>query len=100
MNDKPNCYECKHRGNVPGDSHSSCKHPLNEQTLDNPLSSLIALFASVGRELPVQADTGLNVKGNPHGIENGWFNWPWNFDPVWLLSCDGFEQKGKNENDK
>lgn len=35
----------------------------------------------------------LNVRGNPHGIRKGWFMWPVNFDPVWLESCDGFEQK-------
>jgi len=39
--------------------------------------------------------TGLNVKGHPHGIKNGWFIWPFNFDPVWLENCDGFTPKEK-----
>jgi len=60
--EKPNCYECKHRGEVPGSAHSSCNHP-----------------------------TGLKIKGNEHGIRSGWFNHPNNFDPVWLEECDGFE---------
>ena len=87
---KPNCYECEHRGSVPGSAHSSCNHPANEQAND-PLLELLAVFASVGRSEPIGAETGLNIKGNPHGIKKGWFNWPWNFDPVWLEECDGFE---------
>lgn len=35
----------------------------------------------------------MNVTGNQHGIDHGWFYWPFNFDPRWLLSCDGFEAK-------
>jgi hypothetical protein len=90
---KPNCYNCKWRGNVPGDAHSCCKHPNNEESLNDPMMALMAIFASVQRVSPVRADTGLKVKGNPHGIKNGWFNWPFNFDPVWLDECDGFTNK-------
>jgi hypothetical protein len=32
----------------------------------------------------------LGVTGNAHGIKNGWFCWPFNFDPIWLESCNGF----------
>jgi hypothetical protein len=63
MDKRPNCYECKHRRRVPGDAHSSCANPNAEVT---------------GREL---------------GIRKGWFFHPFNFDPVWLLSCTGFEAK-------
>jgi hypothetical protein len=41
----------------------------------------------------MQADVGLNVKGDEYGISKGWFNWPYHFDPAWLEACDGFEQK-------
>jgi hypothetical protein len=90
---KPNCYECKWRGNVPGDAHSCCKNPKNKEILDDPLLSLMAILAGVRRYDPVNLDTGLKVKGNAHGIRNGWFNWPFNFDPVWLEECNGFENK-------
>jgi hypothetical protein len=40
-----------------------------------------------------KAQRALSVYGNPHGIKNGWFAWPFNFDPVWLESCNGFEEK-------
>lgn len=35
---------------------------------------------------------GINVTGNEYGISKGWFNWPFNFDPTWLDTCDGWEQ--------
>ena len=35
----------------------------------------------------------LIVHGHPHGIRNGWFLWPVDFDPVWLLDCNGYEAK-------
>ena len=63
MADKPNCRNCKHVRNVPGDAHKSC---VNKYAL---------------------------VVGNPLGIRKGWFSWPYNFDPVWLVSCDGFAER-------
>lgn len=57
------CYKCVHRLDVPGDAHSRC----NNHTA--------------------------KVVGDKHGIRNGWFRWPVNFDPVWLVSCDGFSDK-------
>lgn len=60
---KPNCYNCKHAQPIPGDAHFKCVC-----------------------EMAV-------VLGHPFGIKNGWFCWPWNFDPIWLVSCDSFEKK-------
>lgn len=60
----PNCHECIHRGTIPGDYHSQC------------------------------SNQSAKVVGLQHGIKNGWFDWPANFDPVWLVSCDGFAPKG------
>ena len=90
---KPNCYECKHRGEVPGSAHSCCNHPITKADHDNPLAKMLGIFAGVGRALPITGETArkLNIKGNACAIPRGWFNWPFNFDPVWLESCDGFE---------
>lgn len=60
---KQDCYKCKHRKDLVGDYHSSC-----------------------------QAKSAV-VKGHPHGIKNGWFFWPYNFDPIWLVECNSFESK-------
>ena len=59
----PKCYGCAHRQNVPGDAHSAC------------------------------GNHEANVTALTHGIVEGWFFWPFNFDPVWLTSCDGFQEK-------
>ena len=69
---KPNCYKCEHRGTVPGSCHSSCSHPKRSD---------------------------VEVKGNTYGISKGWFSWPWDFDPTWLESCDGFTSE-ENPNDR
>lgn len=93
---KPNCYDCKYRGGLPGDAHSCCKHPAFASDKDNPLGEIMAIFAGVGRVAPVKGKSdnpNIKVKGNPHGISHGWFNHPWNFDPVWLEECSGFETR-------
>ncbi len=75
---KPDCYRCKHRGSVPGDAHSCCEYPGNK-------TGILDMFSN---EDNIKK---LNIKGSLHGIRNGWFMWPVNFDPVWLENCDGFE---------
>jgi hypothetical protein len=65
--------------------------------MDNPIAQLMGMFASVGRIAPIAIDPDtveIKVKGDYHGIKNGWFNHPWNFDPVWLTECNGFKAKG------
>lgn len=61
------CYECSHRGRVIGSAHSSCM----AATIKGPTCKVPTF--------------------DPHGIKNGWAYWPYNFDPVWLLNCDRFE---------
>lgn len=73
MSKPPNCYECVYREEVPGSCHSSCNKGME------------SIFGN---------DT-INVTGNEHGIKKGWFYFPFNFDPVWLESCDGFESRKK-----
>ena len=36
---------------------------------------------------------------NQHGVKNGWFAFPLNFDPIWADSCNGFAPKGFDETD-
>jgi len=79
---KLNCYECEYRGNVPGDAHSCCHYPGNK------VDSIFDFFLQTSDNAKK-----LNIKADAHGIDNGWFLWPVNFDPVWLESCDGFKQK-------
>lgn len=92
-NNKPNCYECKWRNDIAGSAHSCCQLPAIASLLNDPMLTMLSLFASVGRTPPMVLDA-LGVTGKEHGIKKGWFNWPWNYDPVWLESCDGFQKKG------
>ena len=92
---KPNCYECEWRRNLPyGDVHSKCVHPNLNGVTDEDSNPLGALLSITGRATgyPGMADL-VGIKGNPHGIRKGWFNWPFNYDPVWVDSCNGFSEK-------
>lgn len=80
-NIKHNCYECKYRRDIGGDCHSTCVHPQIKA------SSMLGAAMS------------LRISATVHGVDNGWFFWPINFDPVWLLNCDGFEKK-EDENER
>lgn len=86
MPDKPDtfssCYGCQYRGKVPGSTHSCCNYPGNKTgpfDFFNPSNLKNAIK--------------LNIKGDPHGVNSGWFMWPVNFDPIWLQNCDGFKRK-------
>lgn len=101
MSDKPNCYECKWRGTIPGTAHSCCKHPASGTDGVDAFGGMMAMFASVGRVPPVigaKAAALLDVTGNLRGIRSGWFNWPFHFDPTWLETCNGYTPKGGDEN--
>ena len=91
--DKPNCYDCKYKGSVVGSAHSSCHHPAFESQ-KSALGMVVSILASAKR-VPVNTiiSQECKVKGNSHGIKSGWFNHPWNFDPVWLEECNGFKDK-------
>ena len=91
---KPNCYDCEYKGSVPGSAHICCNHPNLGLENADPMLKVLATFASVGRIGPIQAGIDkLGIKANYHGIKMGWFNFPFNFDPVWLENCDGFKAK-------
>lgn len=74
-----NCYTCKHRGEVHGSAHSSCK-ALEEH----------AEFYLMWYIQQVEGQTE-NLKLNPHGILNGWAFWPVDFDPCWVDHCNFYE---------
>lgn len=97
---KFNCYKCKHKGIVPGSCHISCNHPSLDKIKDDPIGEFQAMFSSVGRMPPiVKGSEELNIKGHPQGIRRGWFNFPYNFDPTWLINCDGYKSKGGDSNE-
>lgn len=86
-----NCYECKYRGNVPGDAHSCCNHPEVDCGDGSIFDAVVTLITNP--EMIQNAARKLNIEADPHGVRSGWFMWPMNFDPVWLKNCDGFTKK-------
>lgn len=81
------CYACVHHREIPGNTHLACRHPSTAAAHANPLASLIA---ATGGAMPLPSPPGLNVKLHTHGIRMGWASWPFNFDPTWLVECDGY----------
>lgn len=91
---KPDCYKCNYRGDLPGSAHSKCEHPAFEKAHNNDLGNIMSILTSVWRVAPIHAQgDGIIVKGNAHGIRHGWFNHPYNFDPIWLEDCSGYTPK-------
>ena len=82
MDKKPDCYKCKYREKIPGDAHSRCVYPGND-------TDIFSFFASGN----IENIKKLNIKGHLTGVERGCFMWPVNFDPTWLLNCDGYKEK-------
>lgn len=76
---RPNCYDCKFRGNVAGSRHSNCAYDGNKTNVFDFLSSNNIENAQI-----------LDIKAVQHGVNKGWFNWPVDFDPNWLVNCNGF----------
>ena len=97
MTDKK-CYDCVHRGTVPGSVHSSCHHPATKGIHESPLASLAGMLGKRSglTSLPVEgAAAQLRITAAQQGVSRGWFLWPANFDPVWLEQCEGFEHKAQ-----
>ena len=58
------CYSCKYLRRVPGNAHIMCVKP------------------------------DYAMRGNAHGIRNGWFLYPFVFDPVWKEQlCANYERR-------
>jgi hypothetical protein len=86
------CYKCKHHGHVANSRHSSCRHPEAQRIVQSG-ETLMALMKGYVEKSRVNQVTAIKVEAEPHGIQNGWFVWPFNFDPLWLKSCNGFEEE-------
>jgi hypothetical protein len=88
---KPDCYSCKWRRNIPGDAHSSCAHPKLGEMDSNPFAALFDVLSNPRKIIAAASE--LQIAGDEHGMRMGWFMWPVNFDPVWLKSCNGHEER-------
>lgn len=56
------CYNCWYMETIPGDAHIKCNNPPDR------------------------------MPGHSHGVKNGWFNFPYNYDVTWKLElCPNYE---------
>ena len=63
-----NCYNCGYRGELPSNAHSRCKFDWAKSDLSEP-------------------------QGKAWGIQHGWWHFPVNFDPVWMLGeCEAHSE--------
>lgn len=87
---RPQCRQCQHVRRVPGSAHVRCGHP---EVKEDGFSQMMAYWGIPDPNQMVRA----GVLGHERGIRSGWFAWPFNFDPTWLLSCDWFQESETGE---
>ena len=64
-----NCRTCGYKRNIPGDAHIRC------------------VFDWTGQETPMP-------RGAECGVKKGWFCFPFNYDPVWMIgACSVWSEK-------
>ena len=88
MDNNNACYGCRHRRDIPGDAHSRCVHP--DLGGNDPLKELAGLLDIASGDMSLA--TKMGVRLDAHGVLNGWANWPYNFDPIWIKCCEKFEK--------
>ncbi|MHA1333266.1 MAG: hypothetical protein ACTSPL_04225 [Candidatus Odinarchaeia archaeon] len=88
------CWKCKWHRRIAGDVHIKCAHPEAEKLKAATINEvLLRVFAGWEIVPLIPKDFALKIKLDPIGIKRGWANWPWNFDPIWVEECSGFEEK-------
>lgn len=70
-NTRGQCHGCAYRSKVPGDAHSTCNFD----------------FRKAGLKMPA---------GDPNGVRNGWYMFPVNYDPNWMVEACGGRSETKD----
>lgn len=82
-----NCNKCKFHENIPGDAHVSCT------ILPVQVRGYALIVSTMTAKLDTSTGIKLKLEFEPHGISAGWCNWPLNYDPIWVKSCNQFVEK-------
>jgi len=83
------CYRCKHSEEIPGSAHRKCMYALREMGIEsNPFTKMVSIFGGVLKDVK-----GMEVVINEIGIKGGWVSFPFNFDPLWIVDCDRYEEE-------
>lgn len=90
---KPDCFKCRHRRSSQLSAHSACAHPASGLDQSDGLGGLMEVARMMVGAVDPEGVHALGITCKAHGLRNGWFCWPADFDPVWLLTCKGFQPK-------
>jgi len=83
-----NCYQCVYATTNPGTTHLRCRHPLVQQNLQ--LTDFTAMLQGKIPNNLIQLRKRMGIRLDPRGVQNGWADWPFQFDPLWVLTCDKY----------
>lgn len=82
--EKNSCATCRHASPVHGSSHHISCGLIDNAGLQFGLLGMVHQMAAASKENAFIKINGDTIKFNPHGIQNGYCNWPINFDPIWV----------------
>ena len=102
---KNDCHTCPYREQLSFTHHSKCNiigstvpiDAAEKEMLDIQISILVT--TGVLQNIKSTEDNSVLLSFDPNGINNGWCNWPINFDPIWV-DCRFDIGKGKEETEK
>lgn len=78
---KNNCLNCDFKGTVAGSCHISCNYPkFDDKNKLNISILLLGNFPEANSFL--KSNFGFSI--DQHPVLNGWFNFPFDFDPSWI----------------
>jgi hypothetical protein len=79
--------------------HCKCLHPDVKEIVSSPMVELFGILGGMGKRTEpfIFKPENFKVKINEHGFNNGWANFPVNFDTIWIEACDGFDSKNENK---
>lgn len=98
-----NCSKCRYSARVIGSSHhQSCNSPVVEELKEALGGSMFEIISLLGGSYNPDFQIAAAFKGqvvqlNPHGVKHGWASWPFNFDEIWITSCNTYEEKSNDQ---
>jgi hypothetical protein len=87
-----NCRNCAYSAPALGSSrHLHCRFAETHAPAKTLTLAEVARMAT-GKNVVAEA---MNLTLNPHGVKNGWAEFPWNYDPIWVEGeCRYYSKKG------
>lgn len=89
------CNKCKYNGGIVSGSshHISCN--LFKKLFDDRALEAEWLFLAGKFDILIQGESA--IKRNPYGIQNGWCDYPIQFDPCWIDDCKFYTDESSKE---